>query len=154
MEKEKVRRIVGKHRHEKAAILAILHEVQEKDRQLDMETLKYIAELLKVPFAYVYGITTFYDAFSTTKKGDTQIRVCNGISCHIRGADQIKDILTSRLNLDLGQTSWNEKYSLDKVECLGLCSIGPNVSFNGRTYSHLDKDKLLDIFQEQTGEDK
>ena len=83
MEKEKIERIVNKHRHEKSAILAILHEVQAEDKQLDAESLRHIAKLLGIPYANVYGLATFYTAFSTRKKGQTLIRACDGISCHI-----------------------------------------------------------------------
>ena len=68
MEREKIKKIVSKHRHEKAAILAILHEIQEEDKQLDTESLSYIAQLLKMPFANVFGLATFYSAFSLWRK--------------------------------------------------------------------------------------
>jgi len=147
MEREKIRKIVSKHRHEKAAILAILHEVQQKERQLEMESLRYIAELLKVPFANVYGVATFYSAFSTSKKGETVIRICDGICCHINGSDEVIKALKSYLNIEIGETSWDEKYSMEKVECLGLCSIGPNISFSAKAYCRLNKEKIVDIIR-------
>ena len=128
MEREKIKRIVSKHRHEKAAILAILHEIQSEDNQLETESLNYIAQLLKVPVANVYGLATFYSAFSLGRKGDTKIRVCSGISCHINGADEVIEVLESKFNLEMGETTWDEKFSLEQVHCLGLCSIGPNVA--------------------------
>ena len=147
MEKEKIKRIVGKHRHEKAAILAILHEIQEEDKQLDTESLNYIAQLLKIPVANVYGLATFYSAFSLEKKGDTKIRVCSGIPCHINGADEVIEVLKSKFMLEMGETTWNEKFSLEKVQCLGLCSIGPNVAFNSDTYPKLNKERIETIIE-------
>jgi NADH:ubiquinone oxidoreductase subunit E len=152
MEKEKIQRIVSRHRHEKAAILAILHEVQAEDKHLGIESLRYIAQLLKVPFATIYGLATFYSAFSTTKKGEVEIRVCNGISCHLNGAEEVIEELKSRLNIEIGEATWDEKCTLEKVECLGLCSIGPNVSFNGRAYSHLNKEEILRILEKRVGD--
>ena len=152
MEKEEIKKVVSKHRHEKAAILSILHEVQEHDKQLEMESLRYIAELLKVPFANVYGLATFYCAFSTRKKGKVEIRACNGISCHINGADELIETLKARLNIELGETTWDEKFSLENVACLGLCSIGPNMALDGKAYSRLDKDKVLKILNKKAGE--
>jgi len=148
MEREKISKIVSKHRHEKAAILAIFHEVQAKEKRLEMESLRCIAELLKVPFANVYGVATFYSAFSTSKKGETVIRVCDGICCHINGSDEVIKALKSYLNIEMGETSWDEKYSMEKVHCLGLCSIGPNISFNAKTYCRLNEEKIVDILQE------
>jgi NADH:ubiquinone oxidoreductase subunit E len=157
MEKDRIRKIVRKHRHEKSALLAILHEVQAEDKQLDTESLKYISKLLKVPYANVYGLVTFYSAFSTTKKGKTVIKACDGISCHINGANEIIETLKSGFNLDMGETTWDEKFTLEKVQCLGLCSIGPNVSFNFDTYSKLDKERMemiLEILQKKAGYSK
>lgn len=152
MQKEEIRNIVTRHRHERGAILAILHEVHKKDKQLEMESLRYIAQLLKVPFAKVYGLATFYSAFSIRKKGETVIKVCNGISCHINGAEEVIDTFKYQLNVDLGETTWDERSSLEKVECLGLCSIGPNASFDGKTYSRLDEKNVLKILQEREGD--
>jgi len=149
MEKEKIKKIVSKHRHEKAAILAILHEIQEEDKQLDTESLSYIAQLLKIPVANVYGLASFYSAFSLTRKGGTEIRVCAGIACHIKGSDKIMDAMKSYLNIEMGETTWDEKFSLEKVQCLGLCAIGPNASFNSKVHPHLDEDRILEILNER-----
>ena len=157
MDKERIRKIVKKHRHEKSALLAILHEVQAEDRQLDTESLKYISQLLKVPYANVYGLVTFYNAFSTTKKGKTIIRACDGISCHINGEGEVIETLKAKFNLEMGETTWDEEFTLEKVECLGLCSIGPNVAFNIDTYSKLDKERMetiLELLQKKTGYSK
>ena len=154
MEKEKIEKIVNKHRNEKSAILAILHEVQAEDNQLSAESLRYIAQLLDVPYANVYGLATFYSAFSISKKGEMLVRVCDGISCHINGAEEVFETLKSKLNLEMGQTSWDEQFSLEKVRCLGLCSISPNVSFNDKTYSNLNKKKMLEILQKRMGDSK
>lgn len=154
MEKERIEKIVNKHRNEKSAILAILHEVQAEDNQLNAESLKYIALLLGVPYANVFGLATFYSAFNTEKRGKTLVRACNGISCHINGAEEVIKVLKSKLNIELGETTWDESFGLEKVRCLGLCSISPNVSFNDKTYSNLNKEKILEILQKVTGDSK
>jgi NADH-quinone oxidoreductase subunit E len=154
MEKEKIEKIVNKHRNEKSAILAILHEVQAEDNQLNAESLKYIALLLGVPYSNVFGLATFYSAFSTEKRGKTLVRACDGISCHINGAEEVIEVLKSKLNIELDQTTWDETFGLEKVRCLGLCSISPSVSFNDRTYSNLNKEKILEILQKVMGDSK
>lgn len=152
MDKEKIQKIVRKHRNERSALLAILHDIQEEDKQLGTEALRYVAELLELPFANVYGLATFYSAFSTSKKGETIIRACDGIACHLNGADDVFQALRSKLNLAMGETSWDEKTSLEKVHCLGLCAVGPNVSFNEKTYCNLDKEKILAVFEAKMGD--
>jgi NADH:ubiquinone oxidoreductase subunit E len=145
MEKGQVETIVRKHRHEKAALLAILHEIQEHDKELSVESLRYVSELLKEPFAHVYGLATFYSAFSTSRKGQIEIRACDGISCYLKGSERIITKLKERLGVEEKQTTWDGKYSLERVHCLGLCSIGPNVSFNEKIYSGTDEDKVLEL---------
>lgn len=154
MEKERIEKIVNKHRNEKSAILAILHEVQAEDNQLNAESLKYIALLLGVPYANVFGLATFYSAFNTEKRGKTLVRACDGISCHVNGAEEVIEVLKSKLNIEFGETTWDESFGLEKVRCLGLCSISPNVSFNDKTYSNLNKEKILEILQKVTGDSK
>ena len=151
MDKDKIQKIVNKHRNEKSALLAILHDVQEEDKQLNIDSIRYIAQLLELPFANVYGLATFYSAFSTSKKGETTIKACDGIACHINGADEVINVLKSKLNVEMGETTWDEKSSLEKVHCLGLCSVGPNVAFNEEIYSNLNKEKILEIFEEKMG---
>ena len=149
MDRDKIRKIVVKHRNERSALLAILHDVQEEDKQLNIDSIRYISQLLELPFANVYGLATFYSAFSTSKKGETTIKVCDGIACHINGSNEVIGALKSKLNIDVGQTTWDEKSSLDKVHCLGLCTVGPNAAFNEKIYSKLDKEKILEIFDEK-----
>lgn len=145
MEKEQIEAIVRKHRHEKAAILAILHDIQEHDKELSVESLRYVSKLLKEPFAHIYGLATFYSAFSTSRKGDVEIRVCDGISCYLKGSERIVEKIKDHLGIEEKETTWDGKYSLERIHCLGLCSIGPNVSFNEKVYSGVDEDAILDI---------
>ena len=151
METEKLEKIVNKHRYEKAALLAILHEVQEEDRGLDVDALRQISKLMDVSFAHVYGLATFYAAFSTGKKGELEIRVCDGLACHLNGAADIIEALKSELHIDMDETSWDEKYSLHRVQCLGLCIIGPNASFSGKAFSKLSREKLLKTLERMKG---
>ncbi|MFH1351029.1 MAG: NAD(P)H-dependent oxidoreductase subunit E [Pseudomonadota bacterium] len=143
--------MVRKHRHEKAALLAILHEVQEEEKHIGMESLQSIAQLMDVSFAHIYGLATFYSAFSTTKKGDNVIRVCHGIACHLNGAGEIIKAQESHLDIHIGETSWDEKFSLEKVQCLGLCAIGPNVEINGKAHSRLSRERITQTLKGEKG---
>jgi len=149
MEKEKIEMIVSQHSNERAAILAILHALQKEDKLVGMESLSYVAKLLKVPFANVYGLATFYSAFTTSKKGETEIRACDGITCHINGSDEVIAGLRDHLQINIGETSLDGRYSLEKVACLGLCSIGPNVTLDDKIYPRLNKEEILDILRER-----
>ncbi len=149
MEREKIEMIVSQHRNEKAAILALLHALQKEDKQIEMESLRYVARLLKVPFANVYGLATFYGAYTTSKKGETEIRVCDGITCHINGSEEVIKALRDHFKSNIGETSLDGRYSLEKVQCLGLCAIGPNVSFDDKIYPELTKEKILTILRER-----
>ena len=145
MKRDQIEAIVRKHRHEKAALLAILHDIQEHDKELSVESLRYVSELLKEPFSHIYGLATFYSAFSTTKKGETEIRVCDGISCYLKGSELITKRLKDHLGIKEKETTWDGRFSLERVHCLGLCSIGPNVSFNDKVFSGVNEHEVLEI---------
>jgi NADH-quinone oxidoreductase subunit E len=149
MDRDKIQEIVTRHRHEKASLLAILHEVQQQDKQLAMDSLKYISEILAIPFAHLYGLATFYSAFSTSEKGRTEIRVCDGIACRMHGADEVFDALKPALGVDEGQTTPDREYSLERVHCQGLCSIGPNAALNEKVYSRLSREKIMKILSDR-----
>ena len=145
MDREKIQKIVVRHRHEKAALLAILHDVQQQEKHLGMDSLKAIAEMMEIPFAHIHGLATFYSAFSTSRKGRTEIRVCDGIACRLRGAEEILEALKPELNIDEGETTPDQEYSLEKVHCLGLCAIGPNAAFNEKIYPGLNRESIVEI---------
>jgi NADH-quinone oxidoreductase subunit E len=122
-----VDRIIGIHRHERAPLISILQDINKDLGYLPREVLRYISRETKVPLVRVYHVATFYKAFSLTPRGKHQLKVCMGTACHVRGAPRVLEALESRLKIKSGQTTQDLQFTLETVNCLGTCAMGPVV---------------------------
>jgi len=127
MNQKGIDKILEKHGHEDSSIIAILQDLQEEDNYLSENDLVYISENLPIPLARVYRIATFYNAFSLTPRGKYPISVCLGTACHVRGAPMVLDRLRLELGIDVGGVTEDGLFSLETVNCLGACAMGPIV---------------------------
>ncbi|MFH1531914.1 MAG: NAD(P)H-dependent oxidoreductase subunit E [Pseudomonadota bacterium] len=129
---------------EEASLVEILHDVQLTHRHVPRDSLAAIAAHTGVSLARVFGVATFYGAFSFTPKGEKIVKCCMGTACHVRGAGRNLEDMEARLGLAAGQTSEDGKYSLEAVNCVGACGIAPVVTVNERV---LPKFKMADFNQ-------
>jgi NADH-quinone oxidoreductase subunit E len=113
------------------SLLAVLEEIQGRYRYLPRDVLILVSERLDIPLSQVYSVATFYNAFSLEPKGQHMFQVCTGTACHVRGAMQVLDRLETRLGVQAGQTSADLEYTLETVNCLGACALGPIVVADG-----------------------
>ncbi len=128
------------------SLIAVLEEIQAKYRYLPREALILVGEGLGLPLSQVYSVATFYNAFSMLPRGRHNVCVCVGTACHVRGAKPVLNRLEELLHIKPGETTPDWNYSLETVNCLGACALGPIVVVDG-TYSGQmvagDVDKLL-----------
>jgi NADH-quinone oxidoreductase subunit E len=108
-------------------LLAILEEIQSQYRYLPRDVLILVSERLNLPLSQVYSVATFYNAFSLNPQGRHKFQVCTGTACHVRGAPQVLDLVETQLGIQAGQTSADQEYTLETVNCLGACALGPVV---------------------------
>ncbi len=127
MDPKAIDRILRKHDYEHSSIIAILQDLQELENYLPEKDLEYISEKLSMPLARIYRIATFYNAFSLTPRGKHIINVCLGTACHVRGAAKVLDRIKMYLGIDVGEMTKNRLFSLETVNCLGACAMGPIV---------------------------
>ncbi|MEA2031295.1 MAG: NAD(P)H-dependent oxidoreductase subunit E [candidate division Zixibacteria bacterium] len=142
----KLPKILGSHPKDQQSLIAVLQDIQKEYNYLPADALKQVAEYLSVPLSKVFSVSTFYNAFSLTPKGDSVIKVCMGTTCHIRGAGQILEQLEKKLNIHAGETTPDLKYSIEVVNCVGACSMAPVVIVNDKYYGSVkisDTKKLL-----------
>ncbi len=125
--KEHVDRILADHRGERGPVVAILQDLNIEFGYLPKQALRYVAERLDIPVSRVYHVATFYKAFSLTPRGEHVIKVCMGTACHVRGAPRVLEALENRLEIRSGQTTKDRKFTLETVNCLGACAMGPVV---------------------------
>ncbi len=113
------------------SLITALEEIQERYRYLPPEALILASERLGVPLSQAYAVATFYNAFSLKPKGKHCLNVCVGTACHVRGSPQILDRLETKLNIQAGETTRDHLFTLETVNCLGACALGPIVVTDG-----------------------
>ncbi len=107
------------------SLIAALEEIQERYRYLPPEALILASEQLGLPLSQAYSVATFYNAFSLKPKGKHCLHVCMGTACHVRGSPQVLDRLQSKLGIKAGETTRDHLFTLETVNCLGACALGP-----------------------------
>ena len=148
-----VRGILSQQKDGASSLLAVLEEVQGHYRYLPRDVLILVSERLDVPLSQVYSVATFYNAFSLEPQGRHRFQVCTGTACHVRGAMQVLDRLETRLGIQAGQTSPDLEYTLETVNCLGACALGPIVVADGEYAGQMAAtkvDRLLKRTKRQT----
>lgn len=153
MDFEKVGKIIDKHQQKRTALISILHDIQDHYNHLPEEALKKVASRLKMDLNDIYGVATFYKAFSLIPKGRHSITLCLGTACHVRGGPKILREVTKLLNIEPGQTTKDKKFSLNVVNCLGVCAIGPVMFADGKFYGEMNPVKAKRLI-EKIGKNK
>jgi len=144
---EAVREIVRKHRNELGGLLAILEEIQSECGFLPAWALKVVAAELRRPLIDVYSVATFYRAFSLQPRGRQTICVCLGTACHVRGGEEVARAFERALGIRAGQTTADGEFTLETVNCLGACALGPIAMVNGRIFSKVQPAKVPEIVE-------
>jgi NADH-quinone oxidoreductase subunit E len=139
--------IIARYRWEKAAIIAILQDIQREFNYLPQEVLIYAARRLGIPLTQVYSLATFYRAFSLKPRGKHLITVCLGTACHVRGAVRILEKLERELGIKAGETTDDLMVSLETVNCLGACALGPIVVIDGQYHGQMTSVKTDSILK-------
>lgn len=140
-----VREIVEKHRDDPGCLMPILQETQEKYGYLPLELQQEIADGLDIPLTEVYGVSTFYSQFTLKPKGEHKIGVCLGTACYVRGSQAILDEVSDILNVKVGDTTEDGKFSLDATRCVGACGLAPVMMINGEVFGRLTPGDVKDI---------
>jgi NADH-quinone oxidoreductase subunit E len=120
----------------------MLQDVQKHYRHLPKAALERIAERTHADLARLYHIATFFKAFSLKPRGETTIQVCTGTACHVQGAARVLDAFGRELGLEPGETTPDQKYSLEGVRCLGCCGLAPVVTFGPELVGGVDSSKV------------
>jgi NADH-quinone oxidoreductase subunit E len=123
--------IINKEVMGDGSLIAVLEEIQRRCRYLPPEALILASERIGVPLSQAYAVATFYHAFSLKPKGKHCLNVCMGTACHVRGSPQVLDRLESKLGIKTGGTTRDHLFTLETVNCLGACALGPIVVTDG-----------------------
>jgi NADH-quinone oxidoreductase subunit E len=152
---EKLESIVERYRSGKSSLIAVLQDISQEYGYLPEEVLQETSRLIEVPISIFYSLATFYKSFRLEPIGKKHICVCVGTACHVRGASKVVDTLERELRLKAGKTSQDGSYTLETVNCLGACALGPLVTVNGEYHGKMDQKKitrLLKTLRQENGE--
>ena len=147
-----VAQILKRYPAREAALIPVLHVARREFGHLPEEVLEYVAELLEVPPARVYGVATFYSMFRRGPAGNHLIQVCRSVSCSLLHAEQITEHLKKRLAIELEETTADKRFTLTTVECLGACDGAPAMLIDDKLYDHLTIPKVDQILDGLNGE--
>ncbi len=141
MDTERIDQIVDKHDGEASSLIQVLLEIQRENNWLPREALWRVSEGLEVPFQRIQHIATFYKAFSLVPKGRHGVNICVGTACHVRGAPRVLEKVEDLIGLKPGETDLELKFSLETVNCIGCCALGPVMEIDGKTHGNLSPAK-------------
>ena len=144
---ETIDRIIDKHRGEASSLIQVLLEIQRESHWLPKYALERVSERLQVPLNRIRHIATFYKAFSLVPKGRHEVHVCVGTACHVRGATRVLDTLKDLTGIVPGETDQDLKFSLETVNCLGCCALGPVMVVNGKTHGKLSRSEATKVMK-------
>lgn len=143
----KIDQIVDKYQGKPGALIHVLMDVQSENQWLPKEILSSISQKLEVPLSRVIQIASFYKTFSLTPKGRHEIHVCNGTSCHLRGSDRLLDSVQKLIGIRPGEMDTDSKFSLETCNCLGCCTLGPEIIIDGQHHGRMSPDKAQDLLR-------
>jgi len=138
MATQEVNRILKRYGNDPTDIIAILQDVQQTYRYLPKDVMETLATKLDIPLSRVYHLATFFRAFSLEPRGKHELQVCMGTACHVRGAPRILEAIERGLKIQAGETTKDLQYTLETVNCVGACALGPVVVVDGESKGKLN----------------
>ncbi|MDR1892415.1 MAG: NAD(P)H-dependent oxidoreductase subunit E [Oscillospiraceae bacterium] len=141
---------IERYKGEKGAVMQVLQLAQEIYGYLPLPVQQKIANGLDVPFAEVYGVSTFYSQFALSPKGKYQVSVCLGTACYVKGAQAVYDRLKTILKPGEDGCTADGKFSLEACRCIGACGLAPVITINDEVYGRLtekDIDGILESYK-------
>lgn len=128
-------RLLLQHR-DSGAIVGLLQDLQETEGYIPKPALEEISRRLDIPLVRLYGLATFYRAFSLVPRGKHTITCCTGTACHVRGGRRVVEALERELGISAGETTPDLEFSLETVNCVGCCAVAPVVIADGKYHGH------------------
>ncbi len=144
---EKVNQIIDKWGGDKGSLIQILLDVQNVYNWIPPEAATLISEGVDIPLTQVYRVASFYKSLSLTPRGRHLAKVCLGTACYVRGGKRVMNKASQALGVEAGGTTEDMKFTLDKVNCLGCCALGPMLTIDNEYYGKTSPDKVLEILE-------
>ena len=140
-------RILDKHNDDRGGLIAILEEIQAEYGYLTEKSLRMVSDKTGRSLVDIYGVATFYRSFSLKPRGKHLICACLGTACHVRGAPRVVEEFERQLGIEAGQTTADKVFTLETVNCLGACALGPIVVVDNHYFSNVRTTKVKHILE-------
>jgi len=142
--------VLDNYQRDKGMLVSILQDIQAEYNYLPRETLEQVSQGLDVPLSRVYSAATFFKALSLTPRGRHLINVCLGTACHVRGAVRVLEAMERDLDIKAGETTKDLKFTLETVNCVGACALGPVVIVDGEYFGQMKTEKVKGVLENYT----
>jgi len=144
---EKLDKIIENYNNQNGTIISLLQDVSDEYGYLPEEVLNEVSNRVEVPLSKLYSLATFYTSFRFEPKGKNHVCVCVGTACHVKGAAKVLDVLELELDIKDGETTEDENFSLETVNCLGACALGPLIIVNDDYHANMDQNKVKKLIK-------
>ena len=132
------------------SFLQRVHNIQETYGYIPEREIEKLAKEMNKPKAKVYGTIRFYSMFYTKPVGKYVIRICDSLSCRLENSENLVKTIKEYLEIEDGETTEDKLFTLEVVECLGHCGEGPVMMVNDEIYTHLNKNKVLEVLKDHS----
>ena len=146
----KIDSIIKKYDVDKELLISILQDIQAEYNYLPQKALIHVSKRLNLSLTQVYGVATFFKAFSLTPKGKHIINICMGTACHVRASEDVLRRVEQELGIKSGGTTDDMQFSLETVNCLGACALGPIMVVDGEYYGNINTTKVTNVLRENS----
>jgi len=144
---DRIDKIMDKYQGDASLLIQVLLEIQRENHWLSKEALEKVSEKLGVPLSRIQHVATFYKAFSLIPKGRHEVQICLGTACHVRGGPRILDRVEDVLGIRAGETTTDMKFTLETVNCLGCCALGPVMVVDGKYHGKIAPTKAEEVLK-------
>jgi NADH:ubiquinone oxidoreductase subunit E len=136
---------------QEASLISVLEDIQARHRYLPQDAMILVSERLGVPLSQVYSVATFYNAFTLKPRGKYLIQVCLGTACHVRGSGRVLSEVSKSLNVEPGETTADRQFTLETVNCLGACALGPMMVVEGEYFGRMTPARVRPLLMNYVG---
>jgi NADH-quinone oxidoreductase subunit E len=147
MDQEKIDQIIDNYAGEEGVLIQLLLDVQGELNWVPKEVVQRISERLQVPLSQIYRVASFYKSMSLKPRGRHLVNVCLGTACQVRGGPRLMDRIKDVLGINPGETTQDMKFTLERVNCLGCCALGPVMVVDGEYHGKIMPAKAEEILK-------
>lgn len=144
---DRVNAIIDRYMEEQGALIQILLDVHQEYNWVLPEAAKLISDRMDIPITQVYRVASFYKALSLTPRGKHLVKVCLGTACHVRGGVGVMDRVSQIMGIEHGDTTKDGRFTVERVNCLGCCALGPIMTVDGEYYGKMIPEKVDGVLE-------